>query len=285
MSKKPAARCGFCPNPANSREHIFPKWLRPYVPKLDHNAHMASFTGLVPTLGGLLEWRKRGKLHRPGSPYSQRLRVVCIKCNTGWMAKLQERVKPILVPFLEDQWPDVPPPDHAALAAWATMTTTVIEFAHLETMASTPSCRAALKEHGIPPDRWFVFLGQYSGGGVWNHGCFNHFGLGGSPIRGQIKNGVPSIPTPNALAPWHLAQSTAFAIGKLFFLTFSSRVPVELDPFDFARQNGLRCLWPSQGLTITDTQRVLDDAAADLLSRSFLPPDARRRAVPAWTRL
>ena len=217
MKKKrePPTQCAFCPNNANSRERVFPKWLKPYVPAGGgNNAHTGSWGGRIAETTAEFECVGRGKLHRPGSSFSQRLRCVCKRCNNEWMGNLQELAKPILIPFLKGQWPEIPPECHATLAAWATMATMVIEFAHLETMASTPVCRAALKRTGLPPSDWFVFVGRYFGDGVWNRGAFNHFGITSPGLKLVERNGLLLIPPATALAPRYDSQSTAFACSS-----------------------------------------------------------------------
>jgi hypothetical protein len=72
----------FCGNPAGSREHIWPKWI--------------------------LERKKFGpfRLERTGATdvilnTELTTKAVCYDCNTGWMSKLEEALKPILEQMFE----------------------------------------------------------------------------------------------------------------------------------------------------------------------------------------
>jgi hypothetical protein len=60
------------------------------------------YLGLHNDLGSATTTRP-GPLHRKGDARSQKLKVVCKACNSGWMSELQDRTKPVLLPLLTRQ--------------------------------------------------------------------------------------------------------------------------------------------------------------------------------------
>src|SRR5690554_4784517 len=113
-----AGRCVFCSQYGLSKEHIWPEWMRAFVPrrfqKTVHSVvHRERPSGLVEaTTGGL---------HRPGDPMSQRLRIVCTKCNGGWMSNLQKQAREPLVLLIQGSLDSVGPDEQRRLAAWCAM--------------------------------------------------------------------------------------------------------------------------------------------------------------------
>jgi hypothetical protein len=115
--------CIFCSkqSKSRSREHVIPKWLWPLVgiTKLSpiRSVHKGRIgpSGSPPfvikdladkVIGGFVEGR------------------VCTQCNTGWMSKLENAVKPFLttildIPTLVDEWPIE---DRGVLARWVVKT-------------------------------------------------------------------------------------------------------------------------------------------------------------------
>lgn len=196
----------------------------------------------------------------------QSLRLVCQGCNNGWMGTLQERVKPILVPFIHGQWPDLTEEEQKTFAAWATMFTMVCEFADPNTLATPQDQRTGFRTTCTPPPGWIIWVGHLKGR-LWR-GTFNHFGWGAMNFVSADGVGAPTI---REGLP-HGAQSTAFCIGSLFFLVFSATRPelATIDP-NFAERFGLERLWPLQGGILRAPNKVLSDLDADNASRALQP--------------
>jgi len=77
--------CIFCPNPANSKEDMFPRWIH----------------GRVKTREPLS--RRIGDT-RPEVTEDQEVRIPCVcgTCNNGWMSRLEMKCKPIIGSLLQD---------------------------------------------------------------------------------------------------------------------------------------------------------------------------------------
>jgi len=57
----------------------------------------------------LVKSEKGGRLQRRGHREKKKLRVVCEKCNNGWMSEIENDSKPILTPFLNGDWQNLFP--------------------------------------------------------------------------------------------------------------------------------------------------------------------------------
>lgn len=249
--------------------------MEPYLPRVFANtAHTTTLTVSYPALGTVHHVPSRGFLHRPGDPHAQRLKVVCKACNNGWMSRLQERTKPILVPLLKGEWAPLTKQDQKTLAAWATMFTMVLEFADPNTLVTPPEQRDQFRLTQEPPQGWAVWVGDYEG--VLWRGVFNHFGWRVAPVFLR-----PGTPPAVALDAKFDAQSTAIAPGRLFLMTFSTTYAhVKVNERAFAERFGVRVLWPNADVAVVRPDKVLDDIAADTASAAIMGPRPHTRR--AW---
>jgi hypothetical protein len=194
------------------------------------------------------------------------------------MGRLQEQAKPILIPYLSGEWPEIPPEKQRTLAAWVTMATMVFEFADRGTQATRTGDHEHLRLTIEPPANWCIWLGKFKGQ-HWRS-CFNHFGwaVNAVTVSGETRPGLQA-----ALVEVADSQTTAFVLGTLFVQTFSS-YRTNIDALATGERLGLRLLWPTTGDTVLLPTRVLSDIEADGISRSFipLPWQAQRLVRRAW---
>jgi hypothetical protein len=277
--------CAFCGALTKlTGEHIFADWLAPYLPE-GFSGHTTSLT--IRAIQGAnivdrLSWRP-GKLHGPRQTKKQTLKIVCEPCNTVWMSRLQDQVKPLLLPMLEGRWPELNSPwDRRILAAWATMFTMVIEFADDGTQATSFAEREYLRLALEPPKGWYVWIGLHEGP-LWTVG-YKHLAW-----NRPIDTGTND---PRALAVALASnkkevQCTGWVVGPVFFQTISSSQPgFKVDELAFAKRHGLRVVWPSDNLPVERPINMLDDIAADNVSNallpSYIPRNTIRRAWEVW---
>jgi hypothetical protein len=283
----PIKECAFCGARVKlTEEHIFAEWLAPYLPSGNFHEHTVSQTirNLTHNVSRVF-WRE-GDLHRRSNPKNSTLKIVCEQCNTVWMSRLQTQVKPILLPMLQGRWPEINSPwERRILAAWAVMFTMVVEFADLNTQATSFSEREYLRLVLAPPNGWYVWIGLHKGP-LWRAGS-NHFGWA-NPI--MLADERPET-LAAALAAHHkpTVQCTGWVVGPVYFQTISSsNRGFKVDELTFAKRHGLRVVWPSDNLPIERPVDVLDDIAADNVSKALLPEwvsrSTLRRAWEIWTK-
>lgn len=120
--------CLFCPNPADSLEHVLPQWLfRCIAPATDGSfpVHVGRYVDGE----GTLNTRKHVSM-------AFKARIVCENCNSGWMADLESKVKKAFDPLVQRQFPvlghtflDSLRPDAALIALWLSKTALTTSFA------------------------------------------------------------------------------------------------------------------------------------------------------------
>ena len=87
-------RCLFCNSPQTSKEHIFPKWLRPYLPET--NLEGTQFMRLGDeSFKNMMDSSLTAGKQESSKGYTTNL--VCTNCNNTWMSKLENQVKQILL--------------------------------------------------------------------------------------------------------------------------------------------------------------------------------------------
>ncbi|MGO1160531.1 hypothetical protein ACTOV4_01070 [Brucella sp. C7-11G] len=158
MSKigKPCLFCGRWGS--KSREHIFPRWMKGSVQSIHettfHQTTNFDYPNNVANIG-------YGLLKRPGRSLDQTLRVVCRPCNNGWMSRLQNQVKPILLPFVRGA-PSLEKMInyHCAVSRWCAMSDIVSEATDETTKTSSPDERRWIMENESAPPNWTFWIGQ-----------------------------------------------------------------------------------------------------------------------------
>jgi hypothetical protein len=107
--------------------------------------------------------RRPGTLNRKGDARSQKLKVVCERCNNGWMSALQNRTEPILSPLLAKQRKVLSPQKQGVLAAWTTMVAMIYDTTVAEYAATTDEQRVAFMEDQKPPQFWAFWCAPFDG--------------------------------------------------------------------------------------------------------------------------
>jgi hypothetical protein len=226
-------RCIFCGGRGLTKEHVWPKWLRSVLdPSMTTPRHFYSTSGFG---------RRRTVTHRSGSIESRRMRIVCERCNTGWMSRLQNNAKGRLLPLIRGQHISLTGTDHKILAAWSMMFTMIIEFLDPTTLATTQRERMEFSRIPVPNDNWMVWFG-IADDFPW---AFHHYGW----LIERDDDGIARIDLskpPSMVTPNCNSQSTAIRVGKLLVLTYSTRTRpptpgVDIDPTAFAVKPRVHC--------------------------------------------
>lgn len=263
--------CIFCDNRSLTKEHIWPDWLRKVLHRSIVSGHHYSTSGFG---------RKRTFTSRTGNIESRKLRIVCNRCNNGWMSRLQNNAKPRLIPLIQGQHISLTEADHKVMAAWSMMFTMVLEFLDLTTLATTQRERLEFSQIPAPNNTWMGWFGISDDWPPWH---FYHYGW----LVARRDAAVDAIlsPIPSTVSPRCTSQTTTIRVGKLLVHTYSTRRPgIEVDPALFAIKHGLHLIWPlpaSPGLNASPlrrlTQEQVIDVAWDLIRRGD-----PRSPKPTW---
>lgn len=120
--------CLFCPNPADSLEHVLPQWLFRCIAPGTDGKFPVRVARYVDGKGNLDE-RKHLSL-------GFKARIVCTACNNGWMSHLESKVARTLQPLVAAQFPvlghsflDALKADAGLIALWLSKTALTTSFA------------------------------------------------------------------------------------------------------------------------------------------------------------
>lgn len=249
----PQRRCIFCDGYPVTKEHMWPDWLRGYIPRTKTNFHSQSgilFRSSADT---------KTRLHS-GDPHSMRVRWVCGPCNSGWMSRLQAQTKPILIRLLSGERYSLRKREQAMLATWITMFTMVAEYRLRpgELAAVTTEERKLFMETKRPLSNWKIWIGTIDDDS-WR-GRYVHTTLPVYESTDPEKRSAAGVLIPNT-------QTTTFVVGKLYVHVISSSV-IEVEKQKISARLVER-IWPLITKTIKWPLRPLVPAEAEWISMAF----------------
>ncbi len=138
-------QCIFCPNPANSKEHLWPEWA---LKSIGRHRPIVRRTHGVP-----------GKEFQ--SPIS--VKHVCRECNSGWMSALESDIKSYVQPMLHGVALALTKEQQAAICAWALKTAMVLQATtEAKNRFYTRAERESLRLSSAIPRRSLAWLGRFS---------------------------------------------------------------------------------------------------------------------------
>jgi hypothetical protein len=252
--RRPRNRCIFCGRTSLTHEHMYPNWLRNYIPRVIKN-----YTSMSAVIHPTHSEPRRRTI--AGDPHSKRLHVVCAKCNNEWMSRLQSDAKPHLLPLILGQATGLDTKAQQTIAAWIAMSVMVGEFNDREKVAITATERRRFKKTKTAPAHWRIFIGDYNR--VHWKGRWVHNVLPVSSPKHRIKRTAGGTPRPNT-------QTSTFVVGRLYVQALSSVT----DVFEHWRltADGARKLvqiWPIQRNIVGWPAAALTDREADTIAGAF----------------
>jgi hypothetical protein len=206
--------CVFCLEaPSNmTGEHVWGDWVTSHLPRTSNKHNHANV--YVPRPGEPEPAKVR---IRAGDPLSSQVKVVCDRCNSGWLNRIQQKARPLLLSLFEGATHQIDADAQSKIAAWIAMATMTGEYLSQDEKRITvpPSDRDWLRAHSTAPAHWGIWIGRY-------------------PWRRAVPQWVHvSIPVINSdTLPDQLTeadrrpntQTTAFSLGELFAFVMSSEI-------------------------------------------------------------
>lgn len=260
MAPRQRRVCLFCDRPADSYEHYFPQWYmdwlkrqgailnRRRIHKRDEIRELDGRRTLV-----VIETKQNS------DPRYGKIKCVCATCNDGWMSRIQEKAKPIILNITTGGVMSLNVEEQLILSVWAVMFSMTLECRHPDWAFSRQADRLAFRDSQLPPGGWWVGIERYAGGRITG---FNHFGLLEAAIEdGGAREGM---------------QASTWVIGGLVFHTVYATPgvppPVPLCPSSLVQ------IWPQRRLAVP-LGAALSDLRVDAISRETLglAAEGRRR--------
>ncbi len=141
--------CVFCGKPANSREHIWPDWVRELFGVADPVTHERTSTD---------------ELNPPVSfdapPFTLRVRRVCKPCNNEWMSDLEVAAKPYAERMIVGEPCELSDEAQRIIATWCFKTVAMFQFTHPANISIPASHYEHLYRERLPPPLTHVRLAR-----------------------------------------------------------------------------------------------------------------------------
>ena len=243
------SRCIFCGGKNLSKEEIFPHWINRILPPgqtvVRHDKdQMQKLVGRQMTR----QFSGSGKFQRPHGLGPKAIKVVCTKCNNGWMSSLQDAAKHPMTPLIHGNWGRLSDKDCTALATWATMHSMVRQFAdNSRAIGSDELKRFYGSQRAL--SNWYIWVARYTGTG---------------PDRISSFSAIRPKPLPGTPTGEHFVGHThvSFIIaGQLIFHCVSS-TRTDIFPFLNSRYNerlGFAPIWFGAALSFSSTPTLIGD--------------------------
>jgi hypothetical protein len=152
--------CAYCDRPGKlSAEHVFPLWLQRHLSVVEPDTPDNMFHHRIMSEDGSIA---PGKLARPGSWKSLKLRIVCKNCNNGWMSVIQQNAKSIIVPFVTGSWPIISEEKITRLVSWIMDRVFVVDFTNSDTGDIPPLHRKLFLRRRSVADGWYIWIGRFA---------------------------------------------------------------------------------------------------------------------------
>lgn len=222
--------CIFCGRNGNkSKEHLWPEWMHLYLPSVGDGNHIREVN--------TFQWNTQvgeNKLKRPGNIFTIKARVVCKDCNSGWMSRLEEAVKPTFTRMIKGEKLSLHEKDQELLSRWIAMKVIVGEHVEKGIHVTPKRDRHLLKEENKIPEYFAIHVSSHASKSdtAWL----------------RISNTLalsPNGPNPPLVNVKRNTQSIAFLCGRVFIFVFASR-EVGIDSTAFIKTDNLHRIYPQE---------------------------------------
>lgn len=194
---------------------------------------------------------------RPASMVTKKLRVVCQKCNNGWMNQIEAGARPHLTKMIQGKRFQLTSDEQLAVAKWCAAKVMVAEQAPATDPMTPQSDRALMAENQTIPNYYRIYAGA--------HRCEAQTGY----IRRSSTMSLTSAgPIPELNGMRRNVQQVSFLLGRAFIHVNAARVegfaiedrfkmPIVHKHMRLWPLTGDRRKWPGVGTLSFDQLRVL----------------------------
>jgi hypothetical protein len=222
---------------------------------------------LVKRAGDILDWQTR---------------CVCeTHCNNGWMRRLDERARPILIPLVKGEVTRVSPDSQRVIAAWASMKAMVAEYDESGVVTTHHTQRKRMMLTQLPPERgWATWIGNFvrkRWPGYWS----------GHPFLVLPDEQVSR--RSHRRATYYNSQATTQVVGQLFIHILRSPMHRLAEKWRFSLPAGVSFfrIWPPSDYSISWPGGTMGDSDADYVAHAIedymAKIEARRLAEESTT--
>jgi len=253
------ATCIFCGTDTKlTKEHIWPDWLKNYIPK-DMPNYLAA-----KTIESFEKASEQTVKRIGGDPHSRRVKCVCGDCNNGWMSDLQQLAKPIVVPIIEGKSVTLNEKEQKIIASWSAMAVMCSEQGDPPNIAIAQGLRDILFQHHVPPKkRWRTWVALHNRRDLKMSWARHHF------LLAQDEEHTKRFET----EPFYNSQSSTYMVGPLLLHTISSDVEDAVRKYRvlYALHPKVFEIFPSQAAEVKlDPANALSDEEVKTFARDWM---------------
>ena len=140
------ATCFFCANPPNSKEDLFPRWILKRVKTRE------PLSRRIGNAEADLTWDQE-----------VRIPCVCMKCNNGWMSRMEVKRGPLIGNLLADISMPLDMGQQMSIAEWALKCAMVIDAGRVGERFFRPDESHEFKKSRAIPNGTGVWIGRFAG--------------------------------------------------------------------------------------------------------------------------
>ena len=184
-------------------------------------------------------------------------------CNGGWMRRIEDKAKPILVPLIQGKKRHLTASDQITIATWAVLKAMVSEYHPTSQVSTHWTQRRLVKNKGVPPTNgWSVWIGKYERKNWRPEWLSFPFFVPSNKVLNRRGKREPT---------YYNGSSTTQVIGNLFIQSVHLPVPfitgedIRLRIFP-ATTGAILRIWPDQLTALRWPHRALSDLDADKLA-------------------
>ncbi|BBM04154.1 hypothetical protein [Microbulbifer sp. GL-2] len=201
--------CIFCGQSGMSKEHFWPNWIREHIKKDNSKKYIRGSVQGVPK-GNEIE---KNEHYRSGDVTTITFRTVCKSCNNGWMSKLEEDLKPIILNSIGNCDQLLSESETLWLAKWITMKTMVSEHTKLDRHSTPKSDLLNFGANRIIPKHFKIYVAKHNSPKIADY----------SRTTTRLGTAATIHLHLNKISP--NTQAVSFYLGKLFIFVFSCTDP------------------------------------------------------------
>lgn len=150
-------QCVFCGSKPTTKEHAWPAWLAEEYPQL-RSVRMAAASGQV-MYAGPIQVANQVFSNRQylAKTFDVQVKVVCKRCNNGWMSDLEASAKPLIGTIMHGTPLSLDAQSQRTLATWTFKTMAMLQFASPRLPPYPASHRQHLYASHEPPPSVFIW--------------------------------------------------------------------------------------------------------------------------------
>lgn len=149
--------CIFCNSTGRkSKEHLWPVWMHEHLPLIGNGYNVSELN--------TFKWKNQigaKKTKRQGHLTTKKIRVVCQKCNNGWMSMLENEAKPILTKILNDESFKLCAKNQQTIAQWITLKSIIGEHDDRDLRVTPFAERNLFRKQLKIPNSYAIYIGRH----------------------------------------------------------------------------------------------------------------------------